>query len=182
MRTSNLVFGAMFVVGMLAQGCNDTKPTSQTGSCVPGEPGCTALSAGIDLSLTESGLMQGETISSVNFVYARDLWVRTRLPSIPRIAEVSLTFINPRGEISYEDRTPYSPDPNVKQMDSTLGHPISVFPAKSIPGGFALDRPIPIAGSVLQRIPAPEGIWEIQAVIDGHSEKLITQLEVKNQR
>ena len=182
MRASNLVFVALFVAGLLSQGCSDTKSRSDGGSCVPGEPGCTTLAAGIDLALTEADLMQGRTISSLNFVYARDLWVRTRVPSLPRIAEVALTFINPRGEISYEDRTPYSSDPDVKETTSTLGHPITVFPAKSIPGGFALDRPIPIAGSVLQRIPAPEGIWEIQSVVDGYAEKLSTQLDVTNQR
>ena len=59
-------------------------------------------------------------------------------------------------------------------------HPITVFHSKPIEGGFAIDVPIPVAGTVLTRYPmVNEGTWMAEAEVDGLMGTLRTAFQVE---
>jgi hypothetical protein len=109
----------------------------------------------------------GETL--IKMGSTRDLHVRLQLPDVPAgVFWVTLRLHTPTGAVYDERHTPYSADPNApKRVDSPDGvpHPIDVFPAKAIPGGFGLDLPLLVGGTNLMRRPFP-GLWRITVAVD----------------
>src|SRR5262245_41533050 len=93
-------------------------PTTPGAASPPGaakEPGGSAnpqrpFTEGIALSTTDDGLDQGQTATRFNFAATRDLWVRVRLASVRRHTLVTLSFIDPSGNVFYEDYLMFSPD------------------------------------------------------------------------
>ena len=122
---------------------------------------------GIEFSATEEGLEQGDTASSFNLNTLRDLWVRVRVSHMSHTSLVRLAFTTPRGEVFYETVLLYTREPRARQVSFPgLPHPRTAFPAKLVPGGYALDQPIPVGAGVFMRYPQP-GAWRVEATVDG---------------
>jgi hypothetical protein len=140
-----------------------------------------APAEGISFGLSQSDL-DGNTISQMNLSRTRDLWVRVRVAGMARVAQVKLEFVKPTGDVFYEELTPYSPDPTMNTMPMPgIDHPVQVFGAKQFPGGYALDRAIPIGGTVFERYPTP-GTWTVRATIEGQAKPFSAPLDVIVQR
>jgi hypothetical protein len=117
----------------------------------------------------------GITASSFRLHDVRDLWVRVKVPSMPKVATLSLTFVNPLGELFYEDNTLFTTDASVQMSDDIImHHPVPTLPATPLKGGFALDRIVPIAGSIFHRVPIRDGAWGVTASVEGVPGKLTT--------
>ena len=135
------------------------------------------------LLLAESGdaLESGNSSTHFNFGYLRDLWVRVQVKDAPRMTQLTLAFVNPEGQIFYHDSVPFSTDPDVHELaesaNTNAGHPITVYTARLIDGAVLLERAIPILGTVFQRVP-PDGVWGIQAAVEGVPGTLTTSMEV----
>jgi hypothetical protein len=153
------------LLALFAAGCTDGSPAP--GNPPPPQPVAPALL----LSSSRPGFEAGLTSRQFRFVELRDLWVRAQLPSIPQVAVEHLSFVNPAGEMFYEELVPFSLDPTVKtvalaQMGMNSPHDTQVFAAQTIPGGVALDHPVAIGGTIFERYPA-RGSWQLEARIDG---------------
>ncbi len=134
---------------------------------------------GIELAGSAEGLGRDEIASSFNFLHLRDLWVRVNVSRMPKTAALNLVFVSPRGETFYETNLFFSRDAKVRSVNPPgADHPATVLQAKRFPGGFALDQPIPIVGSVFLRYPMP-GTWVVQARISGMAESLTTTMQVE---
>jgi hypothetical protein len=133
---------------------------------------------GIVMSDSAQGLTTGDVGTRFDLWTLRDLFVRVKVKELPRVAILRLKFINPAGETILEETTAYSTDPRVRSVDDPLlGRQADVFRARHIPGGYALDREIAVAGSVLWRSPAFNGDWTVQASVTGLPEPLIAPLQ-----
>jgi hypothetical protein len=132
------------------------------------------FSEGIDLSFAEWALDQGVTSTSFDFLQIRDLWVRVKVAGMEKIVTLQLNFISPTGSTFYSMSQLYTPDPSVTTgiMNNV---PSSALLAKAMTGGYALDYPVPISGTVFQRYPTP-GAWTVKASVDGTT--LTTPLQV----
>ncbi len=140
------------------------------------------LSAGISLASSQEELEAGVTTPIFNLYYLRDLWVRVRVPAIGGLAQLKLKFILPSGEVVYEDASAFSPDPTMTTaIMGPMPYPSTVFAAKPVPSGVALDRPIPVAGTVFTRN-AKAGTWTVKATVDGVPGELSTPMEVTTTR
>jgi hypothetical protein len=131
----------------------------------------------VQLSGSEVGLETGTLSTGYNFGDLRDLWVRVALPTLPPVAKVKLVFLNPRGETVMETTVPFSADPNITKMAMpNMDHLATVFRAKKIAGGYALDYPIPVLGSVMTRYPTVGvGTWVVQARVEGMDDLMLSQ-------
>jgi len=137
---------------------------------------------GIELSTTELGLEQGLVATKFNFAQTRDLWVRVKLAGMGRFTRLTLSFIDPSGNVFFEDYLMFSPDANQAQtinMDKEQSpvNPTTVFPAKKLVGGLALDHPIAIDGTNFTRYPQP-GTWQVRARIGDSPRTFTSQFEV----
>ena len=145
----------------------------------PPSPSAGDFVEGIELAAQEQELAQGATASQFNVMQLRDLWVSVKLGKMPKTATLDLAFISPRGETFYETRLFYSRDSKIKSVRPAGGAaPASVLPARRLPGGYALDQPIPIAGSVFVRYPTP-GIWTVRATVSGVEQPMTTTIELQ---
>lgn len=133
---------------------------------------------GIELSSSEAGLEQGAVSTRFNLLELRDLWIRVRVARMPHISLLRLTFTSPRGEVFYETKLLYSREPRAMEVQvQGVPHLRTAFPAKRVPGGYALDQPIPIGAGVFMRYPQP-GTWLVQATLDGHHEALAVHVDL----
>jgi hypothetical protein len=130
---------------------------------------------GIEFAGSEAALADA-TATQFDFLALRDLWVRVKVHRPSRLVTVKLTFTSPGGGAFYETKVLYATDPRVR-TGRINGAPASALPAKRIPGGFALDYPVPIAGSVFQRFAKP-GSWTVQAQVESAETPLSAPLEV----
>ena len=122
---------------------------------------------GIELSISKEGLDNGVTSTHFNFARLRDLWVRVNLPGMPRVGQLTLVLIDPKGKIGYQASVPYSPDPGMTEMTMPgMMRPVTVFLAKPRTDGLMLDYAIPVSGSVLTRR-LVGGEWRVEARISG---------------
>jgi hypothetical protein len=159
---------ATLALGLLLGGCSAHHPSPP-----PPEP----FRPGISLSVSEAGLENGAVADRFDLRQVRDLYVRVKVADMPYLAKRALTFINPVGEVFFEEVAAFSVDPTMNVMDETgSGVDTAVTTAKRIPKGWALDRPVPIGGTIFERVPIPDGDWQIQAVVTGTSEMLTTTL------
>jgi hypothetical protein len=130
---------------------------------------------GIEFASSEAAL-EDATATRFDFLALRDLWVRVKVRRPPRLVTVKLTFTSPSGAAFYETTILYATDPGVR-TGRINGAPASVLPARRIPSGFALDYPVPIAGSVFQRFAKP-GSWTVQAQVGSDDALLSAPLDV----
>ena len=152
---------------------------SGSGAVAGPAPHAGPFAEGIELAVSAEGLGQDASASPFNFLHIRDLWVRVNVSKLPKTAALHLVFVSPRGETFYETNLYFSKDTRVKSVAPQGGdQPAAVLQASRVPGGFALDQPIPIAGSVFLRYPMP-GTWMVQARISGVAETFSTTLEVE---
>ncbi len=134
------------------------------------------LREGIVFASSEAALDHGLADTQFDFLELRDLWVRVKVRRLSPLVTLKLTFTSPGGTPFYETTLLYTTDPNVRR--GTLnGAPASALQTKHTPGGFALDYPVPIAGTVFQRYPKP-GSWLVQAQIESTQTSLSTPLDV----
>lgn len=147
-------------------------------AAAPAPPRGAPRDEGIELSDSAGGLDQGTTSGSFNLMQLRDLWVRVKVSRMPRTAMLTLTFINPHGEVFYETNVLYSHDARAKEVRvQGARHTVTAFPARPVPGGFALDQSIPIGTGVFMRYPQP-GTWLIRATLEGHHEALTVRMDL----
>jgi hypothetical protein len=126
---------------------------------------------------SQAELDTGSLVTEANFARQRDLWIRVMVSRMPPTTLLGLSFITPDGQPFYETNRFFSRLPQVASTRVTGGQrPAVVYQARKLPGGYALDLPIAIAGSVFLRYPAP-GTWTVQAKV-GDSERISRTLEV----
>jgi len=119
----------------------------------------------IQFASSQPELDTGPLLAEANFAHQRDLWVRVRVAKMPPTTLLGLTFLTPDGQPFYETNRYFSRLPEVASTIVPGGfRPEVVYRARKLPGGYALDLPIAIAGSVFLRYPAP-GTWTVQATI-----------------
>ena len=142
-------------------------------------PAPPAVKPGLEFAVSETALAQGAVSSDFDFSALRDLWVRVRLPKLPRTTEIDLTFLTPHGETFYETTRYFSrlPQAAVARIPGA-DHPVTVMPARRIRGGYALDLPVPVAGSVFLRYPAP-GKWMVRATLAESGQLLTAPVEIR---
>ena len=139
------------------------------------------LKPGLEFAASEFELDRGLATDRFDFSVQRDLWVRVKLPGMPMVTRVNLKFVNPLGELLSEVQLAFSPDPKTPPMGRGPGMtPLTVFKAKTIPGGYALDYPVPVAGTMLTRYVATSvGTWTVQAKVDGVDTMIMKNIVVK---
>ena len=126
---------------------------------------------------SQSELDTGPLLTEANFARQRDIWIRVMVSRMPPTTLLGLTFITPEGQPFYETNRFFSRLPQVASTVVPGGQrPDVVYQARKVPGGYALDLPIAIAGSVFLRYPSP-GNWTVQAKV-GNSERFSRALEV----
>jgi hypothetical protein len=147
-------------------------------------PQVAPLRGAIELSESQIALQHGATSAQFNFGRLRDLWVRVKLPAMPTVTQLHTWFINPQGERFYETTVPFTNDPSMSTMMSpNMGHPAAVYQATRLPGGYALDQQVMIAGSAFMRYPmVNEGTWIVNAQLDGAGDTFSRQMEVTVER
>jgi hypothetical protein len=125
------------------------------------------FNGGIELSNSQLGLDNGMTSTKFDFFQVRDVYVRVKLQSMSTLITLKLEFLDPAGFAFYETNQLYTTDPSMTMgtMMKPGVPPSPTMPAKPIAGGYALDYPVPIAGSVFQRFPKP-GAWTVRASVD----------------
>jgi hypothetical protein len=123
---------------------------------------------GIELSSSESGLDHGITSTNFNFSELRELWVRVKVNGINDTSVVHFTLVTPNGSTFYEAYIAYSPDPATKSVYVPKApHEITVYQAKAMGTGHAIDYVVPIVGTASSRYPVA-GTWHLQVEIQGH--------------
>jgi hypothetical protein len=174
MRWNTIVLGAL-----LAGGCNGGNVAQPDATPTP-QP----LTPGLSLSSSEGGLEAGVVGHQFNFGQLRDLWVRATMPSIGPVATEHLTFLNPLGELMFETTRAFSLDPAMQEMPMPgKSSPMTVFRAKPIAGGYAIDVGLPVWGTTFTRYPTTAvGDWQIKAEIDGVNQPLTTTMTVSFER
>src|SRR5207302_9557162 len=107
----------------------------------------TPLARSLVLAETESGLHAGLTATTFNFGAITDLWFRVQLPGMPSSTLLTVRFFDPSNHAFYTEHFAFSLDPQMTSMP--MGNEtMPVLQAEPLPGGFALDHYVPIAGSV----------------------------------
>ena len=119
---------------------------------------------GIVLAASQLALESETDETSFNFARLRDLWIRVNLPSTRNPVQLNLRLIDPQGTLIYEASVLYASDPT-----------ITVFQAKTLSGGVALDYAIPVSGGVVTRN-LREGTWALVAEAGGR--KFSTLIDV----
>jgi hypothetical protein len=138
-----------------------------------------AFRASIIMSDSANSLSHGRVGTRFNLWTLSELFVRVKVADLPQLTFLKLKFINPAGETILEETTAFSPDPRMKKVDDALlGPQANVFRAKRIAGGYALDREIAVAGSVLWRVPPLSGDWMVEASVTGMAETLTSPLQL----
>ena len=185
---------AMVATLMLAA-CETQPPAGPPQANMPQPPGISgpatvpkpqaAPTGNLLFAETGAGLNNNVTSTQFNFVTLRDLWVRTVISGMPPSTPVvlHLVFSNPLGEAFYHDNVPFGATPGMTpmQMPGAM-YPSDVRTATVLQtGGYALDRAVPIAGSVFQRFPS-DGDWTVQATVDGVSGTFEAKFHVENHR
>jgi hypothetical protein len=185
MRSSIVAsFMALGLAVSMATGCSTTTPSGQPNpdlAQTPPSPDLAQpppmLTPGIDFSESQALLDAGIVSKQFNFAKTRDLFVRVKVRSMAKVGVEHLKFVNPFGQTVFEANVAFSAEPG---MTSMPGDPTTnVFPAKPVPGGYLLDYPVPIAGTVFLRNPFQVvGTWAVSAIFDGSNDTPTASLEV----
>ena len=126
---------------------------------------------------SQYALDSGVAQTSFNFSRLRDLWVRVSLVGMTGMSELRLKLIDPNGVVAYEATAYYSPSGMQELNLPNSAHPVTVFAAKQVPGGFVLDYGIPVSNSAITRY-LTDGDWKLEAVVGDVS--YATVLKVTN--
>jgi hypothetical protein len=128
-------------------------------------PGAASFKEGVVLADSQFALEKGPGATRFNFARLRDLWVRVNLAGMPHLVQLNLSLTGPQGTLVYEASVPFSLDPRMTTMDSPgAGHRVTVFQAKPLRGGLALDYALPVSGSVVTRY-LNAGTWKLMAEV-----------------
>jgi hypothetical protein len=134
----------------------------------------------IELASTQRNLQEGVTATSFSFFNQSELWVRVITPAMPKATQLHLKFFSPKGLLIYDDESAFTTDPGGGQM-MMMGEPVDMQVVKSIPGGSALDRGLPLGGTPFMRHPQ-EGMWRVEATLDGVPGMITTTMSVRYTR
>jgi hypothetical protein len=147
-------------------------------SVVLASPDAAPFREGIEFASSQAALEQSKSATRFDFLAVRDLWVRVKVRGLPPLATLKLTFSSPNGTPFYETTLLYTTKTDPKERGGAQGGAAAnALRATRIPGGFALDYPVPIAGTVFQRFPTPGG-WKVEAQIESTRTSLTTPLDV----
>jgi hypothetical protein len=159
---------AFWLLTLLSAGCRQAhEPPSPAQAAAH-------LSAGASMVVAaDQQLLDGPGQRSLSVQTTHFMFVRVQIPGdLPApITWVTLRLSAPSGALYLERHVPFAVDPKITQAESRHGvaHPINVSPAVARSGGYALDMPILVAGSNLQRRPQP-GTWTVAAIVDDRPE------------
>jgi hypothetical protein len=152
---------------LLAVGCVDR------GAPDAPSPPATVVSASLRAVPDDPSLFERPGGAEVSLAKTHFLWVRLEvLGDLPRPAAwVTLRLYAPSGALHLERRVPFSNDSRLERVPSRsgVGHEIEVSRPLRTGGGWALDMPILVAGSNLERRPQP-GAWTVTASLDDRPE------------
>jgi len=124
---------------------------------------------GVALAVSQCALETGTGETSFNFARLRDLWIRVTLRDAKGLVQLNLRLTDPQGALVYEASVPYATDSTMTAVELPgAAHPVTVFPAKTLHGGVALDYALPVSGSVVTRH-LSEGTWTFVAEAGGRS-------------
>jgi hypothetical protein len=156
---------AAFWLVLLIGGCRQAQEPP-----VPAQASASlAAAASIVVAADQPQLLDGPGQRSLSVVTTHFMLVRLRVPGdLPApVTWVTLRLTSPSGARYLERHVPFATDAQIAQVPSRhgIGHPINVSAAVALPGGYALDMPILVGGSNLQRRPQL-GAWTIAAVVD----------------
>ncbi len=152
------------LVGLAA--CVDSTPAPP----LPFQPG-------VFLATDQASLEKGTYSKGFDFSGLRSLWVRVLVERPAPTTFVSLAFLTPSGERFFQMRSPYSTDGLPTMMMPGIDHPMSLIEARRVVGGYALDRAIPVAGSVFAKHPVA-GTWLVVAEVEGKTYSTEMQVSV----
>jgi hypothetical protein len=165
------------LIGLACAACSRHETATRFGL---GSNPAKAFRPALTLSDSEAGLAVAgaDAPRRFNFAFVRDLWVRVTVPRVLRVSVLELSFRAPDGQIFYQDRFPFTIDDRVRMaMVPGAASPTPAHPAHPIPGGYALDRPVAIAGSVFEKYPQ-RGLWRIEATVEGYPGTITTEMWV----
>ncbi len=161
----------------LAMGCHGSATTPRSNPPTPTTPApMTAFKPGVYLADDPARFAVGAQTDKFNFAYLDDLYVRVTVPAMQGMSTLHVNFTNPHGEMIYEDHVPFSTDPMQKTTTMPIGES-NVLQGVPVQGGYALDRRIPIMGTVFTRYP-PDGDWQVTATVDGYMANLSIPMHV----
>lgn len=157
------------LAALLAAGCADPgAPPGGSGAPSPA-PAFASLRAAAD----QPELLAGPGQASVSLATTHFLFVRFEVPGeLPApVAWVTLRLYTPTGALYLERHVPFSTALELTRTSPRHGEPheVNVVRAQPTAAGHALDLPILVGGSNLQRRPQP-GVWTISAALDDHPE------------
>jgi hypothetical protein len=155
--------GKGVVVAAILVACTNTSTTA---------PAPAPFQEGIDLASAQELLDHGGAATQFDLSTVSTLWVRVKLHAAAGVVAVRLNFVGPQGGSVFETSLQFTTDASYRAMPGTP----SLFVARPLAGGFGLDYPIPIAGTVFTRFPKP-GAWTVEATIGG-KQKLTTPMTV----
>ena len=143
----------------------------------PVTPPTPAVEGALQLAPSAEMFDHGGAATRFDLGALRELWVRVKVPRLEQTTAVKLVFIDKLGQPFYEDNAAYALQASTQGMNpGNGGVQLNVHAATVVPGGYALDRPIAIAGSVFQRHPS-YGMWRVEATVTGLATKLTSPLE-----
>ena len=103
------------------------------------------------------------------------LYVRVQVPSLPETTMIHLSILDPDGALFHQEHIPYTRLDQETMVDNPLFHqPMLAWHAEKIDGGWAVLRGVPIRGTRFTSLVHADGMWTVEAVIDGLAGKLST--------
>lgn len=185
---------AALVLFAFCCGCTEAEPApgNTPGAVEPTRPTAVppahVFKEGIEVAESQYALDSGVSPTSFNFARLRELWVRVKVVGVPPMSkrptddtpwELKLTLTDPNAVVAYEANAYFSPAGMQQIVLPNSAHPVTVFPAKRVPGGFVLDYGIPVSTSAITRY-LSDGDWRLEAVVDGAAASHGTILKVHN--
>jgi hypothetical protein len=160
---------AAAIVFLLALGLSHPTLATPKGDAEKRAPGAAPFKEGVVLADSRFALENGPGAARFNFARLRDLWVRVNLAGRPHTVQLGLSLIDPQGTLVYEVSVPFSSDPSITTMEVPgAGHPVTVFQARPLHGGIAMDYALPVSGSVVTRN-LSAGTWKLVAEVHGRT-------------
>jgi hypothetical protein len=163
---------ALVIVAGLA-GCKDS--SSSTTTTTGGGP--QTLQPALQVSDTVGDWNRGSTFQ----LLSRGLVLHITQPSLPKNTILDVLLVSPRGEPVFHQQSPYTTDPDQTMGDDpVMHHPIPVYHAKAIAGGYEITHVVPLLGGPITALPQPDGDWGITARLEGVTGTLTATVTLLN--
>ena len=167
---------------LLCAGC-ETTPPGTSGTATPATPSRTEPNSLAAQTLPGSAVVLGETqaaldgasLTTVNVISHREVWIRARVPNVDGLASVKVLFVNPKLEHFYDRTFMFSADPKQRVLMGPNDNEIDLLHPTQLPLGYALDVSVPIGGSEFERH-GTAGFWTLNLEVDRGASKPKYQL------